>query len=311
MKQKNYYEILGVTRRSTKEEIKLAYRKLAKKYHPDTNKNNEEAEAKFKDINEAYDTLTNEDKRRRYDRYAIKYKYGVDESEGSLPNIKYEIKSGVNVLNDILSTILGFKKDDEAQNFGDINNAPKEETIKQKPIKGKDIETNLEITLEEGFFGTEKKISIKNHKTSSKTISVNVPVGIKDGDKIRLAALGIPGKNGGKNGDLIIHVKIKENENFKLKGLDLIKEINISPALAVVGGKYRLEYIDEKITIDLPKHMQNGQVITYEKMGYISENKTRGNLKLVIHISMPDSITEREESLYSQLLKLENKKNGK
>lgn len=312
MKQKNYYEILGVSRKNSKEEIKLAYRKLAKKYHPDTNKDNEEAENMFKNINEAYDTLMNEEKRKKYDRQVVKYRYGFDENEGSLSNVKYELKSGMNVLNDLLSTILGFRKDDKDDVYegGNFTSADKEEYTKpkQKPEKGADIESNLEITLEEAFLGTEKKIAIKGYKGGLKTFSVNVPVGIKDGDKIRLAALGMPGKNGGKNGDLIINIKIKDHEDFKLKGCNLTKHITISPALAALGGGYKLNFIDETIIIDLPKHLKNGQSVIIEGKGYMSEDGKRGDLILNINIDMPDNITDREEKLYEQLLKLEGRK---
>ena len=307
MKYKNYYEILNVNRKSSMQDIKLSYRKLAKMYHPDTSKE-ENAEEKFKDVNEAYDVLTNDEKRRKYDRQVHKYGYGMVESDDSLSNIKYEFKSGVNVINDLLTTILGFKKD-EAQNFGDINNAPNEERKqKQKAVKGTDIETNLEVTLEEGYYGVEKKIAIKGYRSGLKTFSVNVPIGIKNGDKIRLAALGNPGKNGGKNGDLIITVKIVENPEFKLDGINLIKDITITPAFAAVGGKYKLTVFGEKVFVTLPKELKNKQIITVKEQGYISEDSKRGDLNLRINIDIPDSLSEREIKLYEQLLKIENKK---
>ena len=307
MKYKNYYEILGVTRRSSKEEIRLSYRKLAKKYHPDTNKT-QESETMFKNVNEAYDILTNEEKRRKYDRQTSKFGFGIVDSDSSLSNVKYEIKSGVNVINDLLTTILGLKKD-EVQNFGDINNAPEERKQKQKQEKGKDIITYLEVTLQEGLLGVEKKISIKSHKSGMKTYSVNVPIGIKNGDKIRLAALGNPGKNGGKNGDLIIHVKLLEDKEFKLKGTDLTKNIIISPALAAVGGNYPIDVLGEKIVVSLPKHIHDSELVTISQKGYASEDGTRGNLFLKVHIDLPKDLSEREEKLYEQLLKYERKRN--
>lgn len=307
MKYKNYYDILGVNRRSSNEEIKLAYRKLAKKYHPDTNKELE-TETKFKDINEAYATLTNEEKRRKYDRQVSKYGYGMVNGESGLSNVKYEFRSGVTVINDLLTTILGFKKD-EFQNFGDIDNSPKEDKkVKQKPIKGKDIITHLEVTLEEGLLGTEKKIAIKSYKSGMKTFSVKVPIGIKNGDKIRLAALGNPGKNGGKNGDLIIHVKLLNSPDLKLNGIDFEKTITISPALAALGGKYKVDVMGEKLFITLPRRLSDGQVVTIPGNGYISEDQIRGNLLLKIHIDMPEGISEREEKLYEQILKIEKKR---
>lgn len=309
MKYKNYYEILGVNRKTQKDQIKLSYRKLAKKYHPDTNKSIE-AETNFKDITEAYDTLTNEEKRRKYDRQVSRLGYGIEANDSTLPNVKYEIKSGVNVINDLLTTLLGFKKED-AQNFGDINNGPKEDKkVKQKPIKGSDIITSLEVSLEEGFFGVEKKIVIKSHKTGMKTFSVHVPIGIKHGDKIRLAALGNPGKNGGKNGDLIIHVSLRDENEFKLKGIDLIKDIYVSPAKAAIGGKQKVIVFDEKIYVSLPKHLKSNELITVTNKGYISEEGKRGDLLLKINIEMPLDISDREEKLYEQLFKIEQKKSS-
>lgn len=307
MKYKNYYEILEVNRKSSREEIKQAFRKMAKKYHPDMNKA-DNSETMFKNVNEAYDTLISDEKRRKYDRQVSRLGYGITTDDSSLSNVKYEFKSGVTVINDLLTTILGFKKDD-AQNFGDINNAPLDDKKpKQRPQRGSDIITSLEITLEEGFFGIEKKIAIKANKVGLKTFSVNVPIGIKSGDKIRLAALGNPGKFGGKNGDLIIHVKFVENKEFKLDGIDLIKNINITPAMAAVGGKEKIHIMHENILVNLPKHLGDNEIVNVESKGYISEEGKRGNLKLKIHIIMPTNISEREEKLYEQILKIESKK---
>lgn len=307
MKYKNYYEILGINRKSNKEEIRLCYRKLAKKYHPDTNKD-EESEAKFKDVTEAYETLLNDERRRKYDRQVVKLGYGITDDNLTLSNVKYELKSGVNVINDLLTTILGFKKDD-SQNFGDIDNSPKtEKKSKPKPEKGSDIITHLDVTLEEGFLGVEKKIAIKSFKSGLKTFSVNVPIGIKNGDKIRLAALGNSGKNGGKNGDLIIHVKLLDHPELKLNDINLIKIITITPSIAAIGGKQKIEVFNEKLIVDLPKHLKHGEIVSIQNKGYISENGTRGKLDLKIIIDMPNDISEREEKLYEQILKLETRR---
>ncbi|MEG1705811.1 MAG: DnaJ C-terminal domain-containing protein [Clostridia bacterium] len=306
MKYKNYYEILGITRKTSKEDIKNSFRKLAKKYHPDANKSEVNTDSMFKDINEAYDTLMNDEKRKKYDRQVARYGYGFVPNETPLSNIHYEFKTGSNMFSDLLTTILGFKKDNE--NLNENINSTNE--IKQKPERGKDIISNLEITLEEGLIGTEKKIAIKGYKGGIKTFSVNVPIGIKDGDKIRLAALGFPGKNSGKNGDLIINVKIAPHSIFTLKGIDLIKNITISPAVAVIGTKYKIKVFNDLVYVDLPKFIKNDEYITSKGNGYISENGTRGNLLLHVKIDLPQEISEREEKLYEQIYKLENKKNS-
>lgn len=301
MKYKNYYAILEVNRKSSDQDIKLNFRRLAKEYHPDKNKE-PAAEEKFKDINEAYAVLMDAEKRRKYDRQVAKYGYGFANIESGLSDVKYEIKSGANVFNDILNQILGFKKGDTTNN--DIDSPDK----KVKPIKGTDIVTHLDVSIEEGFFGAEKKIAIKAYKTGMKTFSVKVPVGIKNGDKIRLAALGNPGKNGGKNGDLIIHVKLLEDNELKISGSDFIKEINITPAVAALGGKYKIQIMDEKLFVSLPKHLRDGEMVTVPNKGYITENGSRGDLNLKVHIDLPEDISEREEKLYEQLLKIERKR---
>lgn len=307
MKYKNYYEILSVNRKSSVQDIKLAYRKLAKKYHPDTNKTSE-AEAIFKDINEAYATLIDDEKRKKYDRQVARYGYGFTENDYTLSNVKYEFKSGVNVINDLFTTILGFKKD-ETQDTSIENKDDKR--AKQKPIKGTDIITHLDVTLEEGFLGVEKKIAIKSFKSGMQTFSVNVPVGIQSGDKIRLAALGNPGKNGGKNGDLIIHVKLLQSDEYTLNGIDLNKTITVTPAVAATGGKVKLQIFDEKFIVTLPKHVKNGELVNVPEKGYITEDGKRGDLILKVNIDLPDQISEREEKLYEQLLKFEKKREEK
>jgi len=302
MKYKNYYAILEVNRKSSDQDIKLNFRRLAKEYHPDKNKE-AGAEEKFKDINEAYAVLMDAEKRRKYDRQVAKYGYGFANLEEGLSNVKFT--PGTNVFNDLLNQILGFKRETpNSDNPDDIDSVER----KQKPIKGTDIITHLDVTLEEGFFGAEKKIAIKAYKTGMKTFSVKVPVGIKNGDKIRLAALGNPGKNGGKNGDLIIHVKLLENEEFKLSGADFVKEIDITPAVAALGGKYKLQVMDEKLFVSLPKHLRDGEIVTVPNKGYVKEDGQRGDLNLKVHIDLPEDISEREEKLYEQLLKIERKR---
>ena len=300
MKQKNYYAILEVNRKSSDQDIKLNFRRLAKEYHPDKNKS-KDAEEKFKDINEAYAVLMDPEKKRKYDRQVARYGYGFANIESGLQDVKYEFKSGANVFNDILNQILGFRKGDNNSNNENIDD-------KKKPIKGSDIVTHLDVTLEEGFFGAEKKIAIRAHKTGMKTFSVKVPVGIKNGDKIRLAALGNPGKNGGKNGDLIIHVKLLDDPEFKIEGTDFSKDINITPAVAALGGKYKLQVMDEKLFVSLPKRLRDGEIVTVPNKGYVTEDGNRGDLNLKVHIDLPEDISEREEKLYEQLLKIERKR---
>ncbi len=307
MKQKDYYKLLGVNRKSTQEEIKSNFRKLAKKYHPDANVDSKDAEEMFKDLNEAYNVLMDREKKRKYDRQVSRYGYGAVE----LGSINSDSKTG-NVMSEIMNTILGISKDTKDKVVTAASNVKddiKEKIEMQKePRKGENIETTLYVTIEEGYFGAEKKISFKTTRGSMKNYSVNVPMGIRDGEKIRLSGLGKPGKNGGKNGDLIILVKLRPHPMLRLEGADIQVKLDISPVQAIIGDVIQLKIFGEKVLITVPKNSKTGDRLEISAKGYVVNQNTRGNLLIDLNVKMPEEISEREEKLYEQLLKLEKQK---
>ncbi|MDD2627505.1 MAG: DnaJ C-terminal domain-containing protein [Clostridia bacterium] len=309
MKQKDYYKLLGVNKKSSQEEIKVKYRKLAKKYHPDANINNAEAENLFKDLNEAYNTLMDKDKKKKYDKQVARYGYGSVE----LNVLNNETKNlNSNVVSELMSTILGFSRDTRDKVVSVAENV--KDDIKEKidltkePKKGENIETTLYVTLEEGFFGAEKKISFKTTRGSLKNYSVNVPMGIRDGEKIRLSGLGKPGKNGGKNGDLIILVKLRPHSILRLEGSDIHIKLDLTPVQAIIGDRILLKVFGEKISIEVPIKSKTGDTLEIQSKGYVVNQTTRGNLIIEINIVMPTELSEREIKLYEQLLKVEKQK---
>ena len=308
MKQKDYYKLLGVNRKSTQAEIKSNFRKLAKQYHPDANVDNKEAEEMFKDLNEAYNVLMDKEKKKKYDRQVFKYGYGSVEIDA----VSSDSKTSSNVMNEIMSTILGISKDTKDKVISVAENVKqdiKEKIAEQKePKKGENIETTLYVTIEEGYFGAEKKISLKTTRGGMKNYSVNVPMGIRDGEKIRLSGLGKPGKNGGENGDLIILVKLRPHSMLRLEGSDLQTKLKITPVQAIIGDSIQLKIFGEKIPVYIPKNSKTGDRIEILTKGYIVNKNTRGNLLVDIEIEMPQEISEREEKLYEQILKLEKQK---
>lgn len=308
MKQKDYYKLLGVNRKSTQEEIKVNFRKLAKKYHPDANVNNKDAEEMFKDLNEAYNVLMDKEKKKKYDRQVSRYGYGSVE----LGSVNSDGKTASSVMSEIMNTILGISKDTKDRVVtaaGNVKDDIKEKIEQQKePRKGENIETTLYVTIEEGYFGAEKKISFKTTRGSMKNYSVNVPMGIRDGEKIRLSGLGKPGKNGGKNGDLIILVKLRPHPMLRLEGADIQVKLEISPVQAIIGDTIQLKIFGEKVLITIPKNSKTGDRLEILAKGYVVNQNTRGNLLIDLDVKMPDDITEREEKLYEQLLKLEKQK---
>lgn len=304
MKQKNFYEILGVNKKTPLAEIKANYRALAKKYHPDKNIGDKDSEDTFKIVGEAYSTLIDKDKRKRYDKQVLRYGYGVVKNSNG-EEVKYEVKTPKAVASEIISAILGVSKDATQKISGVAEEIMDKIHNMKQPKKGENIEASIEITLEEGYFGVEKKLTFKVQNGGTKNVTIEVPRGIRDGEKIRLAALGKPGKNGGKSGDLIIQTKLKEHDVLKLDGADVKMNIDISYATSIVGDKIGLKVFGELFKIDIPRKTKQGDKLIVQGKGYFVNNSTRGNLVLEFNIIVPEEITAREMKIYEQLLKVE------
>ena len=277
---KNYYKILDLqTSRVSIDEIRQAYRQAAKKYHPDLNVGDTLAEEKIKDINEAYKTLSVPASKRKYDRiWNSKFEKG-----------KKAFKDEKNVFFNMF-----------------LGNIEEKETLKKEkiknPIKGENIETEIRIKINEGFYGATKQISLKDIDGSSKTFSVKIPEGIRDGERIRLIGQGKQGKNGGKNGDLFLKVKIEDDKKFKLKGYDIYTEIPITPWEAALGIKTSIETIDDETNIYIPNGIQSGEKLVISNKGYKGENKDiRGNLIVKVKIVVPKELTKDEKKFYKKL----------
>ncbi len=289
MKYKNYYKILELDNAKVSEEdIKSAYRRLAKQYHPDINPNNEFAAEKFKDINEAYQILGNDETRKKYDRVHLAYRL----KDG------FSAKDNINTENGFSNFIgMFFGK----QNDGKVVTNLDKNLEKDTPITGEDLESEMEVTLEEVFFGAEKKLAFRTTNGKLKTISVKIPKGIRNGEKIRIADQGKPGKNGGASGDLYIKLNLKEHEIFKLKGIDFIIDLPISPWEAALGCKLEINNIDSNILVTIPAGTESGEKLRIANSGYFDGYGGRGDLLLNIRIVIPKELTNEEKALFSKL----------
>lgn len=281
---KNYYKILGLeTSRVSIDEIKVAYRTAAKKYHPDVNVKDHLSEEKIKDINEAYKILSIPSSKRKYDRvwnsHFMKQQKAFSDKDEK---------------NRIINMFLG-----------DID---KKEVSKkkEKPIKGENIETNIEANIYEAFYGQEKTISFKTVDDSIKTYTVKIPEGIRNGEKIRLIGQGKKGKNGGKNGDLLIKINIKQNHDFKLKGCDIYTDLLLTPWEAALGTRINLKSIDEETKVYIPKGIQTGEKIKIPGKGYKISNDKRGDLIAEVKIVVPKKLTDEEIKMFEGLNKISN-----
>jgi len=282
---KDYYKILELkTNKVTIEQIRTAYRLAVKKNHPDLNVGSKLAEEKIKDINEAYRVLSDSSKKRKYDRM---WNSNVAKKNQDYQESK---RSTGSVFSDFFNMFFGQVKE--------------KETIKNNikaPIKGENIETEINISIEEGFYGKEKKISLRTVEGNMKTFTIDVPAGIRNGEKIRLIGQGKEGIHGGKNGDLLIKVKIENSNIFKLQGYDLYTDLLITPYEAALGTKVDVNSIDEYSQIYIPKGTQSGEKIKIPQKGYKIGNGARGDLIAEVKIALPKNLTDEEINLYKKL----------
>ena len=290
MKYKNYYKILELkSDRVSDEEIKNAYRRLAKKYHPDINPGDEVASEKFKLVNEAYQVLGNEVSKKKYDRIHNIYRV-KDTIEDTKEKINFDGMS------DMIGMVFGKK---EQSNFENKN--------KSIPITGEDLESKIDITLEEAFFGTEKKLAFRTVTGDIKNISVKIPKGIRNGEKVRLAKQGKPGKNGGEPGDLYIKVEIMKNDIFEVKGFDLCMNLKLSPWEAALGTEVKIETIDSSILVNVPAGTESGEILRIANSGFWNTSTYgRGDLLLNIQIMVPKELTDTEKLLFEKLEAVSN-----
>jgi len=287
---KDYYKILGFDdNKANAEQIKIAYREQAKKYHPDVNGANRNTEERFKDINEAYRILSDTVARRKYDRAwnvnigrrKNREKYGNKEEKTD------SIKEG------LFGMFFGYTPK---------KNKKQEENIGAK--KGEDVETEIEITLEEAFYGKTKKISLRTVSGNLKTITVKVPAGIRNKERIRLVGQGKKGAKDEKPGDLFIKVKVLESNKFTLNGYNLHTKLFVTPWEAILGGQIEVQGIDDIEKIKLEKGTTSGTEIIVENKGFKDGKGRRGNLICEIQIMVPNKITEEEEEIYRKLQKI-------
>lgn len=285
---RDYYKILGLdTNKVSVDEIKIAFREQAKKYHPDVNSQNKKAEERFKDINEAYKILSATSSRRKYDR-----QWNARIGKKKKANQKKEHRNNNN------SIFLEFK----TMLFGNQLETNREEKIYKKiPIKGENIETEINVKLEDAYFGLEKKISLRTVKGKMATFNVKIPAGIRNGEKIRLAGQGKIGENGGKNGDLLIKVNIVNNKKFKLNGCDLVTDLYITPWEAALGKKIVLNSLEEPVSVYVTPGIQSGEQLRITKKGYKDGQGGRGDLIANIKTVVPKELTEEEKELFTKL----------
>lgn len=305
---KDYYKILGITEFETQDAIKNAYRKLARKWHPDIAGNSAEAVLRFKEINEAYEILSNKIKKEEYDRARRFYSYAT---------------SGENQFKKT-----EFKKQDSKKGFSFNSFNWKKQNEAPLPKRGENIYSDIELSVFEAVSGTTKTVNMlqtqicpkcggrkfingsickdchgKGEFTNYKKFTVKIPAGIKDKSKIRLAGEGGIGVNGGGNGDLYITVHIQEPKTYKTEGLNILKTIPITPYEAVLGANIKVSTIKGNVSVKITPNTQNGQKIRLAGCGIVQNNKV-GDMIVTVEIKIPQELSNEEIELYKKLAEI-------
>ena len=283
MVMKNYYKILGLeTSRVSIDEIRQAYRQAAKKYHPDLNVGDSLAEERIKDINEAYKVLSTPSSKRKYDR-TWNSRFGKGEKAFSNKSQKGAIFSMF---------------------LGNIEDGSKIKKARKIPIKGENVETEINVNIYDAFYGLDKQISLKNADGNNKIYTVKIPKGIRNGEKIRLIGQGREGKDGGKNGDLLIKINIEDDKKFKLKGYDIYTDLLLTPWEAALGTRTTVSSIDDETNVYVPEGIQTGEKIRIPNKGYYSTKEDRGDLVAEVKIVVPKTLSDEEKNIYKELSKI-------
>lgn len=311
MKYQDYYQVLGVAKDASQDQIKKAYRKLAKAYHPDANPNNKAAEEKFKEINEAYEVLGNEEKRKKYDELGNAFHFSggsdFDPSQfGFGKNVRYEYRTSGRGFSDFFDMFFN----DGGSGMDDLFGGQGRTAFTQggfsgrgagnsKASKGEDREAEVRISVRDGLKGAEKQIALES-SSGRKTLSIKIPKGILPGGKIRLQGQGGKGAAGAPDGDLYLVVNFLEDD-LTLKGNDIYMDIGVFPWIAALGGEKAVETPDGKIMVKIPAGIQNGGKIRMAGKGYPNNIGGRGDLYLVVKLVNPERLTEEQRNLYEKL----------
>ncbi|MEN9231884.1 MAG: DnaJ C-terminal domain-containing protein [Thermostichus sp. DG02_5_bins_236] len=283
---KDYYQILGVSKDASPEEIKRAYRRLARKYHPDVNPGDHEAEDRFKAINEAHEVLSDPEKRRRYDQFG-QYWQQAGARAGTGYEGVYEGFGRYSSFDDFINELLG-QMGSRPTGFGGFRSVD---------FPGQDVEASLLLTWAEAFEGCQRRLNV-----NGETITIRIPPGAKPGSRIRVKGKGQPSPFGGQQrGDLYLNIELPPHPFFQFEGEDLLCEIPITPDEAALGATVEIPTPTGKVQLKIPAGVDSGQILRLRGQGWRDPKGERSNLRVRLKVTAPKSLTPQERELYEKL----------
>ena len=325
MTGKSLYDLLGVSKNASDKEIKTAYRRLARKYHPDVNAGNKDAEAKFKEVNAAYEVLSDADKRKKYDKYGDKWQYADQFEEAERQQAQYRQYSpgggaayhfggDIGGMDSIFEELFGGSR------MGGFSR-------RSRPRRGQDLESPVEVTLEEAYHGTSRTISLQTEKPCSacngtgmiqnlpcsecrgsgvvpdiKRLEVKIPAGVATGSRVRIAGKGQPSYGGGPSGDLYLKITVRPHAKFERHGDNLHVNVPVPLATAVLGGEVQVPTPKGKLALKIPPETQNGKSFRLKGQGMPHLGKSeRGDIVAKVNVVLPTELSDKEKELFRQL----------
>ncbi|HTD67655.1 MAG TPA: J domain-containing protein [Candidatus Limnocylindria bacterium] len=329
---KDYYEVLGVARGASEDEIRKAFRKLARQYHPDVAKDKKTAEEKFKEVNEAYEVLSDPEKRKKYDQLGPNWKQGADfrtppgwqNMRGQRPGAggraapDFETHFGGTGFSDFFESLFGGKRGGGFQGFADDEESAE---------RGRDVEGDIMVTLDEALRGSVRAVSVQRpvpcaqcggsgvrgqhvcnvcggsgRVSRADTYQVRIPAGVTDGQRLRIAGRGESGMGGGVAGDLFLRVRLAKHPDFAVENRNLVHETELAPWEAVLGAQISVPTLDGSVNIKVPPGTQNGQRLRVRGRGLPERGgAARGDLLVTVRIEVPRELSEKERELWQQM----------
>lgn len=295
----DYYKVLGLDRKATTADIKKAYRKLARKHHPDLNPNDKEAQRRFQEINEANEVLSDPESRKKYDKYGEQWKHADQIEQAQREQAAAGGSSGYRG-NDPFAGYSGGFGGGQEQDINDIFGSMFGGSRGQARFRGQDLQAELRMELRDAAVSEKRTLTV-----NGKQIRLTIPAGVENGQTIRIKGHGGPGMNGGPAGDLLITFAIAADPVFKREGKDLYVNFDLDLYTAVLGGEVTVNTLDGKVKVPVKPETQSGTVVRLKGKGFPLYKKegSFGDLFVTYVVKVPTNLTDRQKELFQQLAK--------
>ena len=287
----DYYKTLGLDKTASEKDVKAAYRKLARKYHPDLNPNDKEAQRKFQELNEANEVLSDPEKRKKYDQYGENWQHGEEYEKARQSRSRSQGSGG------------GWSTGDDGGGFSDFFESMFGSSSgfgggRQVKYKGQDYQAQVNLTLRDAYESHKQTLTV-----NGKNIRITVPAGIENGQTIKISGHGGPGSNGGPNGDLFITFTVMNDEKFRRSGNDIHLKADLDLYVAVLGGELIIDTLSGKVKLPVKPETQNGTVVRLKGKGFpvYKEEGQFGDLYVTFNVKIPTQLTDKQKELFTEL----------